>query len=101
MLSNVGLSKGFWANVVNIVYYLINRSLSTTIDYKTLKEVRSESPTSYINIRVFRYFAYAHMNDSKLELKARKYIFLGYADGVKGYRFWYTNINEFEIKVLR
>jgi len=86
MLSNVGLSKGFWAKVVNIVYYLINRSLSTTIDYKTLKEVRSGSPTSYINIRVFRYFAYAHMNDSKLELKARKYIFLGYADEVKGYR---------------
>ena len=28
------------------------------------------------------------MNDEKLEQRARKYIFLGYADGVKGYRLW-------------
>jgi hypothetical protein len=25
---------------------------------------------------------------SKLDSKSRKYVFLGYADGVKGYRLW-------------
>lgn len=77
MLSNVGLSKGFWEKVVNIVYYLINRSLSTTIDYKTLEEIMFESPTSYTNIRVFGYLTYAHVNVGKLKLKAMKYLFLG------------------------
>lgn len=92
MLFNVGLSKEFWAEVVNIVYYLINRSSSTTIDCKTLEEIRFGSPASYTNMRVFGYLVYAHVNDGKLELKARKYIFLGYADGVKGYKLWCVDI---------
>jgi len=39
MCLNVGLSKEFWAEVVNIVVYLVNMSPCTTIDLKTPREV--------------------------------------------------------------
>ena len=91
MLSNADLSKYFWAEAVNTACYLVNRSLSTAIDFKTSKEVWSGTPTSYSHLRVFGYPAYFHVNDGKLESRAKKDIFLGYATGVKGYRLWCPN----------
>lgn len=87
-LSNAGLPRKFWAEAVNTAYYLIDWSPSTTIECKTPEEVWSGSPTDYTNLRIFGCPAYAHVNDGKLEPRARKRIFLGYAHGVKGFRLW-------------
>ncbi|KAK3023698.1 hypothetical protein RJ639_044308 [Escallonia herrerae] len=38
--------------------------------------------------QIFGCLAYAHVNHGKLELKAKKCIFLGYTNGVKGYQLW-------------
>ena len=86
MLSNVGLSKCSWAEAVNTAYYLINRSPSTAIDFKIPEEVWSDTPANYSHLRVFGCPAYFHVNDGKLEPRAKKAIFLGYAIGVKGYK---------------
>ena len=83
-----GLSKQFWAEAVNTAGYLINRSPSTAIDLKTPQEMWSRKPCDYSGLRIFGCPAYAHVNDGKLEPRAKKCIFLGYADGVKVYRFW-------------
>ncbi|XXG58369.1 hypothetical protein AAC387_Pa04g0693 [Persea americana] len=88
ILSNAGLPRKFWAEAVNTACYLINRSPSTAIECKTPVEVWSPAPADYTNLRIFGCPAYAHVNDGKLEPRARKCIFLGYADGVKGYRLW-------------
>jgi hypothetical protein len=88
MLSNAGLSKDFWAELVNIDYYLVNRSPSTVLECKTPSEVWSGTPTGYSNLKVFGCPVYAHVNDGKLERRANKCIFLGYASGVKGCRLW-------------
>ena len=32
--------------------------------------------------------AYTHVDEGKLEPRAKKYIFLGYASGMKGFRLW-------------
>ena len=88
ILSNAGLPRKFWAEAVNTACYLINRSPSTAIECKTPVEVWSGAPADYTNLRIFGCPAYAHVNDGKLEPRARKCIFLGYADGVKGYRLW-------------
>ncbi|KAK3010795.1 hypothetical protein RJ639_011899 [Escallonia herrerae] len=55
---------------------------------KTPKEVWSGKHANYENLRIFGCLAYAHVNDGKLEPRAKKCIFLGYANKVKGYRLW-------------
>ena len=88
MLSNAGLLNDFWVEAVNTTCYLINKSPSTTIDFKTPEEVWSGAPVNYSHLRVFGFSVYFHVNDGKLEPRAKKAIFLGYATGVKGYRLW-------------
>ena len=68
----------------------MNTSPSTTINLKTPQEVWSSTPSDCYGLRIFGCPTYAHVNDGKLEPKAMKCIFLGYATGVKGYRLWCT-----------
>ncbi|XP_070047316.1 uncharacterized mitochondrial protein AtMg00710-like [Nicotiana tomentosiformis] len=91
MLSHSCVSKDFWAEAINTTYYLVNRYPSTSIEFKTPFEVWPGSPVDYSNLRIFGCPAYAHMRDGKLEPRAKKCIFLGYATGVKGYRLWCTD----------
>ena len=88
MISNAGLGKEFWAEAVNTATLLVNRSPCTAIECKTPEEVWSSKPVDYSNLKVFGCPAYAHVNEGKLEPRAKKCIFLGYGSGVKGYRLW-------------
>ncbi|WRX08983.1 Integrase [Theobroma cacao] len=91
VFSNVGLTKVLWTKAINMACYLVNRSPSTAIELKTPEEVWSGKPADYSILRVFGCPAYAHVNDGKLEPRAKKCIFLGYASGVKGYQLWCTD----------
>ena len=101
MLSNSGLSKDFWAEAINMAGYLVNRSPSTAIESKTHFEVWSGTPTDYSNLRVFGCPTYTHMNDGKLEPRAKKCTFLGYASGTKGYRLWCRDSKSLELIVSK
>jgi hypothetical protein len=56
LLSNAGLSRDFWAEVVNIACYLVNRSPSTSIDCKTPYEVWFGTPIDYSFFKNFWLF---------------------------------------------
>ncbi|WVY92910.1 hypothetical protein V8G54_031998 [Vigna mungo] len=86
MLLGSGLSKAFWGEVANTAVYLINRSPSSALNFKTPMEVWSGRPADYSHLRVFGSLAFAHVRGDKLDSRAAKCIFLGYAEGVKGYR---------------
>lgn len=88
MLFSSGLSKGFWGEAVVTAAYLINRCPCSAINLKTPGEVWSGNPPDLSNLRVFGCAAYAHQNIGKLEIRVVKGVFLGYPDGVKGYRIW-------------
>jgi hypothetical protein len=71
--------------------YLVNRSPSSALDDKTPHEVWSGKKPSLQHLRVFGCDAYVHVpkeNRSKMDKKAEKCIFIGYKDGVKGYKLW-------------
>ena len=89
MLSNAGLGKQFWAEVVMYASHLINRLPSSALNGKTPLEVWSGKPINdYNTLHVFGSTAYYHVKESKLDPMAKKALFMGVTLGVKGYRLW-------------
>jgi IS30 family transposase len=91
MLSGVRLGQELWAEEVGSTCYLVNRSPASTLDDKTPCEVWTSKKPSLTHLKVFGYKPYVHVpkeNRSKLYKKAEKCIFIGYKDGLKGYKFW-------------
>ncbi|GJR84107.1 gag-pol polyprotein [Tanacetum coccineum] len=71
--------------------YVINRSPSTTIELKTPMEMWTGKPVNYFDLHIFGNLVYVMYNSqetTKLDPRSIKCLFLGYADGVKGYRLW-------------
>ena len=93
MLSNAGLEKRFWAEAVNTACYLINLGPHTGIECRIPSEVWSGRSADYSILRVFGCTVYYHVSEGKLEPRARKGVFMGYGDGVKGYRVWSPSEN--------
>jgi hypothetical protein len=61
------------------------------LDGKTPHEVWIGKKPSLTHLRVFGYDAYVHVpkeNRSKLDKNVEKCIFIGYKDGMKGYKLW-------------
>ena len=88
MLLNASLSKGFWAEAVTTVAYLVNRSPSTALGFKTPQEIWSRKPPNLSNLRIFRCPTYAHLKQSKLKPRVIKGYFLGYPEGTEEYKIW-------------
>jgi hypothetical protein len=88
---NAELPKIFWAETVDMACYIINRSLRVALNGKVVEEVWSGQEVDYSFMRIFGCPAYVHISGedrSKLDSKLKKYIFLGFKKGVKGYKLW-------------
>ncbi|KAL5562397.1 hypothetical protein UlMin_032144 [Ulmus minor] len=59
---------------------------SSALDFKTPEEVWIGHPPKFDNLRVFGCVAYAHQKQGKLDPRAKKCMFVGYPEGVKGYK---------------
>ncbi|KAG8484084.1 hypothetical protein CXB51_023049 [Gossypium anomalum] len=83
------LGKEFWAEAVTYACHLINRLPSAAINGKTPIEMWTGKPaTDYDSLHVFGSTAYYHVKESKLNPRAKKALFVGITDGVKGYCLW-------------
>nr|CAD1822672.1 unnamed protein product [Ananas comosus var. bracteatus] len=91
MLSHSGLPKSFWAEAANTAIYLINRSASVALDGDISEIIWSGKDISYGHLRIFGCEAYIHIpkeSRTKLDVKSRKCVFLGYGGDELGYRLW-------------
>ncbi|KAL4032229.1 hypothetical protein IC575_005297 [Cucumis melo] len=91
MLGAAGLKKAFWAEAVNTACYIVNHSPSTAIELKTPMQMWTGKPADYLDLHIFGsrvYVMYNTQETTKLDPKSRRCLFLGYANGVKGYRLW-------------
>ena len=91
MRLHVGLPKTFWADVVSIAAYLINRGSLVPMEFRLLEEVWSGKEVKFSHLKVFGCVSYIHINSvarSKLDAKSKICFFIGYSDEKFGYRFW-------------
>lgn len=86
MLSNSRLNRSFWTKVISIACYLVNQSQSITIDFKTPIEIWSNKPANYSMLKVFGCSANYHVNEGKLVPRVKKGVFIGFGNGVKGFK---------------
>ena len=97
MLSGTGLGQEFWAKAVETACYLVNRSPSSALEDKTPHEVWTGKKPSLSHPRVFGCDAYVHVpkeKRTKLDNKSEMCIFIGYKEGLKGYKFWNPEIRK-------
>jgi len=91
MFNGARLGHEFWEKVVDIACYLVSRSPSSTLDDMTPHNVWTSKKTSLTHFKVFGCDSYVHVlkeNKSKMDKKAKRCIFIGYKDGMKGYNLW-------------
>ena len=91
MRLHVGLPLNMWAEVINTAIYLINRGPSTPLGYGIPKEAWIGKKVSYSFLKTFGCEAVAHIdseNRTKLEVKSKKCVFVGYGINEFGYRLW-------------
>ncbi|KAH9657437.1 hypothetical protein KPL70_023077 [Citrus sinensis] len=92
LLIHSKLPQSLWAETLMTACYLVNRSPSSAIDFKTPVEMWSSRAANYSDLKIFGCPAFAHVKQGKLEPRALKCVFLGYPEGVKGYRLWCTDL---------
>ncbi|KAH9781301.1 hypothetical protein KPL71_008412 [Citrus sinensis] len=93
MMIQSQLPKRLWAETLLTASYLVNLSPSAALDFKTPFEKWHGKPTDYGSLKVFGCPAYAHVIQGKLAPRALKGKFIGYPEGVKGFKLWCTDLN--------
>ncbi|KAH9778820.1 Integrase catalytic domain-containing protein [Citrus sinensis] len=93
MLVQTNLPKSLWAEILLTACYLVNVSPSSAIEFKTPYERWTGQPANYGDLKVFGCTTYMHISQGKLAPRALKGIFIGYPEGVKGFKIWCTDIN--------
>ncbi|KAK4395819.1 Retrovirus-related Pol polyprotein from transposon TNT 1-94 [Sesamum angolense] len=96
-----GLAKSFWGEALLTAAYLINRSPSVPLLGKVPEHVWSGKNVNLSSLRVFGCYAFVFQNNDKLEPHAKKCVFIGYPEGVKGYRLWLRNQTGFKVVISK
>ncbi|KAK4388108.1 Retrovirus-related Pol polyprotein from transposon TNT 1-94 [Sesamum angolense] len=88
LLISSGLAKSFWGEALLTAAYLINRSPSVPLLGKLPECVWTGKNVDLSYLRIFGCSAFVFQNSDKLEPRALKCVFIGYPEGIKGYRLW-------------
>ncbi|KAH9687838.1 hypothetical protein KPL70_014918 [Citrus sinensis] len=83
MLIHSKLPMSLWAEALDTACFIVNKSPSSGINFRTPYELWSGKPADYSHLRIFGCPAYAHVKQGKLEPKAFKCVFLGYPAAIE------------------
>ncbi len=91
MLSHAQLPKMYWAEAVATAVYIQNRLPTSVLKQETPYQKWCDKQPNVSHMKVFGCVAYAHVPEAerrKLDKKAVKLRFVGYANNAKGYRLF-------------
>lgn len=91
LLKGAGLSKHFWGLAIRTGTYLHNRTPNANTDGKTPHEKFYNVVPQVDHLRIFGSQAFVHIPEErrkKLDDRAIRCKFIGYLEGMKGWRFW-------------
>jgi hypothetical protein len=91
MRLHVGVPLQFWADVIYIIVYLINKGPSSSLDGGIPEEEWTSKKVNYSFMNTFGCETFVHIdkeNRTKLEAKSKKCTFIGYSVNDFGYRLW-------------
>lgn len=91
MLQGKNISNGFWAEAINTVVYLKNRSPTKSLELRTPFEAFYGYKPKVSHLKVFGCKEFAHIpKDERRQLDAKpiKCIFIGYCDDQKAYKLF-------------
>ena len=86
LLKDSNLPKKFWVEAVSTACYQKNRSPSSALNFRTPEQLWNGKLPSLDHLRPFGCIGYVHKKEKKLDPRAKKAIFLGYPQEVKGYK---------------
>ncbi|KAL0330748.1 UNVERIFIED_CONTAM: Retrovirus-related Pol polyprotein from transposon TNT 1-94 [Sesamum angustifolium] len=101
LLISSGLPKIFWGEALLTAAYLINRSPSVPLSGKIPECIWTDSDVNLSSLRIFGCSAFALSHGDKLDPRSQKCVFIGYPDGVKGYRLWLRSQPGFKVLISR
>ncbi|KAL2230649.1 UNVERIFIED_CONTAM: Retrovirus-related Pol polyprotein from transposon TNT 1-94, partial [Sesamum indicum] len=101
LLISSGLPKPFWGEAVLTAAHLINMSPSVPLSGKTPEFMWNGKLPDLSPLRVFGCSAFVYQNSNKLEPRSLKCVFIGYPEGVKGYRLWVRSQPGFKVLISR
>ena len=102
MLQEKGMPKSFWAEAVNTAVYILKRSPTKAVPNRTPFEAWFGQKHVISHMKIFGCICYAQVaaqKRTKFDPKSERCIFLGYADGTKGYRLY--NLKKKKIIISR
>ncbi|KAL2248384.1 UNVERIFIED_CONTAM: Retrovirus-related Pol polyprotein from transposon TNT 1-94 [Sesamum indicum] len=101
MFISSGLPKSFWGETILTAAHLLNLSPSVPLSGKTPEFMWTGRKSDISYLRVFGCSAFVHQNLDKLEPRSVKCAFIGYPEGIKGYRLWVHSQPGFKVLISR
>lgn len=100
MIHGQEMELKFWGEAVNTATFVLNRTGTSTVVGKTPYELWHGKKARFDHLKPFGTKVYVHIpkeRRQKLDTKATKCIFVGYDEGVKGYRVWNPTTGRVEL----
>lgn len=91
LLSQAQLPRSFWGEALSTVVHVLNLTPCVPLDFNVPDKVWLGKEVSYDHLRVFGCKAFVHIpkdERSKLDVKTRQCVFIGYGQDEFGYRFY-------------